>query len=284
MKDSIVIKKGDKLNRKKEDRRTKGLWDVFFVMAAVIALMFLCGTSVFSRKKVQDTVPDRISFYSNEVMRVMDTPVTLAEYMLYTVDVKTPYDEAHGDTYWSEYSYNAQGEKETNETIVKEEIAESIRLVKVLCAAGKAYGVSLSEDEENILKAGADEYYNSLIKAGTDSSFLTVGIVNKYVREQYLSERVYHAILQRSVTDAPSKMPSEKEEELCDALMEEIADLLARYDGDWQYSVNINWDLLNEFRFSDSWATGYPEPDKEDLDDAVRHLLDQNKKKEGETE
>lgn len=272
------------VDRKKEDRRAKGLWGVFSCMAIAVGLVVLCGRAVFNREKVPDTAPPRISFRSNEVMRVMDTPVTLAEYMLYTVDIKTPYDEAHGDAYWSEYSYNAQGEKETNETIVKEEIAAAIRLVKVLCAAGQIYGVSLSEDEESVLKASAKEYYDSLIKGGTDSSFLTAGIVAKYVKEQYLSERVYDAMLQRRVTGTSEEAASGREEELSGEIMEEIADLLERYDRNWQYSVNINWDLLDEFRFTDVRAMESFDPETEDLDGAVRYLLDQNEQREGESE
>lgn len=236
---------------------------VFFICtAACIGMVISAIIQAFGKNK-EETIPE-ISFRRNEAVRIMDTPVTLAEFMLYTVGIKTPYDEAHGEEYWSEYSYNAQGVKESNETIVKEEIADSIRLVKVLCAAEKKYGVSLSKEEEDILKANAVSYYDSLIKNGVDDSFLTSGIVNKYVREQYLSEKVYNCIKELHGDGG------EEETELSEALMGEIADLLDQYDGNYRYSVSINWPLLRRFRFYE-----YFDPDKEDMDDAIHYLLNQ---------
>lgn len=231
---------------------------------AVSVCMGGCGQAV------QES--EGISFLGNEAVRIMDAPVTIGEYMLYAVGVSAPYDGA-GEGYWSGYSYNAQGVKETNETIVKEEIAESIRIVKVLCAAGEEkYGISLTKEEEGVLKENAAAYYSSLVENGVEEGFLTPELVARFVKEQYLSEKVYKALLEKYTAGGDGG----DEEDVPEAFMEEVSGLLAEYDGSYRYQTSINWTMLDRFRFADS-ASG---ADGADLDNAVSYLLREGGKEE----
>lgn len=230
----------------KKDQRESGfpmpmrIACVVFLFSGIITV---CMGIACSQKSKEDP-PTEVSFLGNEAVRIMDTPVTLAEFMLYTVGIKTPY---------------------------KEEIAESIRIVKVLCAAGEKYGISLSEEEEAVLKDSADSYYDALMENGVDGSFLTSAVTNRYVREQYLSEKVYGCIKEKH---APAGEDGGEATELTEEVMDEIAELLDEYDGDYRYQTSINWELLNQFQFYE-YASGGADPD-----DAINYLLEKGGERE----
>ena len=202
-----------------------------------------------------------IDFHDNEAMRVMDTPVSMGEYMLYSVDIRTEYENTMGTDFYGKTGTNAKGQEETYENIIKEEIAESIRMVKVLCrAAEPEFGITLSRDEEETVKNNADSYYESLIDGGVDMDFLTKPVTEKFIREQYLSQKVYvklneqykedntQAVDVGNESDAEAATAvSEVPEELTDA----IAELEKKYDNSYDFETNINWELMDAYSFAE---------------------------------
>lgn len=252
--------------------RTKILCGIAGIVCIGTAVLFIANRP---RADTQET----ITFHENEAMRTMDTPVTMAEYMLYTLDVKNSYDEAMGENFYSQTGTNAEGETEIYENIVKEEIAESVRMVKVLCAAAEPeYEITLSEDEENVLEQNADDYYDSLMENGVDPDFMTPEIVRKYIREEYLSQKVYahlESIYGSSAQDTEAIDVGNDEnqgtqeaenEEISDELAEEIAKLVETYDSGYSIKTNINWELMDAFAFTQTYTT-------EDIDNALNTMI-----------
>lgn len=249
-------------------------------------VLLLAGAAAVCGRKAGLKETAAIAFYENEAMRTVDTPVTMAEFMLYAVDIKNGYDEAVGERFYEEIGTNAMGERESYENIVKEEIAESVRMVKALCSAAlPEYGISLSEDEETILREQADRYHLSLVENGVVSDFLTPEIVRKYIREEYLSRKVYEHLKekylpkeQRVLNVGNEWAENTKSDTLSDELMEEIAGIVVKYDGAYSFQTHINWELMDAFCFSEPAA--YP---AESIDDAVS-ILSQKAAKEDSSE
>ena len=175
-----------------------------------------------------------IAFGEDEAMRTVGAPVSVAEFMLYSVDVKTAGDGTVDDGFYERIGISASGAALTNENIVKEGIAESIRTVRVLCAAAGESGASLSADEERILKENAGTYHRQMTEAGVDEAFLSEETVERFVRETYLAGKVY------------ARMESLRGD------TEDIPALLERYDGSYSSRTSINWELLTGFSLQGS--------------------------------
>lgn len=245
----------------------------------IVCIILSAGLTAMYLPKDRPEKDTIIMFHENEAMRTLDTPVTMAEFMLYALGVKENYDESMEDHFYAQIGTNTDGEEETYENIVKEEIAESIRIVKALCAAAETeYGITLSKDEEMVLKSNADAYYETLLENGVDPVFLPQEIVRKYIREEYLSQKVYgHLKKQYNVADQiVVDVRNEQAEDgkamvdmVSDELAEEIAKLVEKYDHGYSYKTNINWELMDFFRFYEpkdlnidnvvntlSWPTG----------------------------
>lgn len=253
-----------------------------FPLSIVKIILLVIVTAIlilFAMHKIGTEKQDTITFYDNEAMRTMDTPVTMAEFMLYTLDVKSSYDEAMDDDFYAKTGTNAEGETETYENIVKEEIAESIRMVKTLCAAAEPeFQIALSEDEENVLKDNADTYYEMLMKNGVDPDFLSQEVVRKYIREEYLSQKVYdylgkqYQTENQTVVDVGNEQIGNEAETVestavSDELVAELARIVDEYDSGYSYKTNINWELMDSFKFYE--PTTYT---AEDIDNAVNAL------------
>ncbi|MGN0414869.1 MAG: hypothetical protein ACI4FX_05205 [Agathobacter sp.] len=242
--------------RKSPDSRKKsyiltGCGVAVLTAGAILAAVFT---------NIKDAKAETIVFHDNEAMRVMDTPVTMGEYMLYSVDIRNQYETSMGDDFYENTGKNAKGETETCENIVKEEIAESIRMVKVLCkAAEPEFGITLSEDEKKTVEENADSYYENLVEGGVDPEFLTKGVTEKYIREQYLAQKVYAKLEEEYGTDtngtvdvgnendADTVVSTEISEELTDA----VAELEEKYDGNYDFDTNINWELMDSYAFTE---------------------------------
>lgn len=276
------------MEKKKKTRKWKKEEIILACITAVLAIGAVAAACIFLAGSGKEEKKS-ISFHENEAMRVMDTPVTMAEYMLYSVDVRKQYESSKGTDYYQKTGTNAQGMTETNEDIVKEEIAETIRMVKVLCkAAEPEFGIKLSEDEKQKIKDNADIYYEDLTGNGVDEAFLTKSVTEKYLREQYLSQKVYTKLKETYGTDAGEAVDvgNERQEDTAvsaqasENLINAIADLEKKYDPDYDYTVNINWELMDYYSF-----TGIKKNlTDEEIQDAVDKLTDSATEMPEETE
>lgn len=242
--------------RKSPDNRKKsyiltGCGVAVLTAGAILAAVFT---------NIRDAEAETITFHDNEAMRVMDTPVTMGEYILYSVDIRNQYETSMGDDFYENTGKNAKGETETYENIVKEEIAESIRMVKVLCkAAEPEFGITLSEDEKKTVEENADSYYESLVEGGVDPEFLTKGVTEKYIREQYLAQKVYTKLEEEYGTDTTGAVDVGNENdadavastEISEELTDAVAELEEKYDGDYDFDTNINWELMDSYAFTE---------------------------------
>lgn len=247
--------------KKDEKRKTPDFRRKSYILSGCMVAVLTAGailTAVFTNKR--DSKAETIEFHDNEVMRVVDIPVTMGEYMLYSVDIRNQYETSMGDDFYESSGKNAKGETETYENIVKEEIAESIRMVKVLCkAAEPEYGITLSEDEKKTVVENADSYYENLVEGGVDPEFLTKGVTEKYIREQYLAQKVYAKLEEEYETDAPGAVDVGNENdadavastEISDKLTDAVAELEEKYDGDYDFDININWELMDSYDFTE---------------------------------
>jgi hypothetical protein len=235
---------------------------VVFAIAMTIRPVSLSSTT---------ETPTEIVFGEEEAVRIMGEPVSMDEFLLYALDVVNGYELQYGEDIWDQMTTDIEGEEETVENVTKEEIVETIRLVKVLCSVSEEYGISLTEDEESVMAETADSYYESVLEAGVeDEDGSMKEAIDNYYRENYLSQKVYE-YLQKNCDDyeeptlintasADAAQPADEDEELSSASVSSITDemaelcasLVTEKDPDFYYKTSINWAVLDQFIFSKS--------------------------------
>lgn len=264
---------------------TKGRAVKAGMLGAVIAasasiLILAASTCGMYGDKLEEVEQEKVIFGEDEAVRIMGEPVSMPEFMLYSVDIKNTYDEAMGEGFYAENGINAQGVNEPYENIVKEEIAESIRMVKVFCAAAEPeYGITLSAEEEEVLKENADSYYGQIVANGVDAGFLPGETVRVYIREEYLAGKVYAYLAKQhpsgegsAQVDVGNAQKGEAVQagvlEVSAGLAETCANLIEKYDAGYRYDTHINWELMGAFPFygQNTYTT-------EDMDSAISVML-----------
>lgn len=229
-------------------------WGAITIAVFIPLILAALAVGLFTKNNAAEA----IAFGEDEAVRIMGEAVSMGEFMLYSVDVKNAYDEAMGEGFYTETGINAQGVTEPYEYIVKEEIAESIRMVKTLCAAAEPeYGITLSKEEEQLLEENANAYYDALAENGIDTGFLPAETVRAYIREEYLAGKVYAYLKEQypSTEAAPIDVGNEQAEsqsvyaEASAELVEHVAGVMEKYDGGYRYDTHINWELMEAFPF-----------------------------------
>ena len=150
---------------------------VFISLAAVICCFLLsgCGTKVILTT----------GFAKDEVFHIADQSCTLSEIMVYLTDIQNQYETVYGSGIW-----DASLDGVSLEDNVKDTVLARIAQVKTMYLMAQSKGVELTEEQSEMVKQCAEDYYNSLSEGqieflGTDIEKLT-----EMYREYALSELV----------------------------------------------------------------------------------------------
>lgn len=246
-----------KKNKKKVSRLTVALTVIALSGAAVIT-----GSGVYITSQAQK-ISDRKSFGDNVVAKLNGESVSVAEFMLYSLDIKNGYEQQQGKDVWTQEKTDANGNKDTFENVTKEDVLEQIRFIWALKKEGNKKGIKLTEDENKVLKETADDYYTSLQKAKIDESLISPDDVLKFYKEYYYGQKVYYQLtgdnsVNESTASTGSSISTDSENTNAsttkdgEKLWQELVD---RWYPDFDYNLDINWDLLDQISFAESNKT-----------------------------
>ena len=138
--DRLVMKKGNILYR--------------IVPLVLVAGMLLSGCS---RNQEDMKVVLTTGFGKNEVFRIEETSCSREEIMVYLTNIQNHYETVYGERIWET---NIDGV--SLEENVKETALAKMAQIKAMTLLAEKHNVSLTEEEEGIVKEAAIEYYTSL--------------------------------------------------------------------------------------------------------------------------
>jgi foldase protein PrsA len=130
-------------------------------------------------------------FGKDEVFRIEDESCRTDEIMVYLTTIQNQYEGVYGEQIW-----NTELDGVTLEENVKETVLARIAQVKTMYLLAKEKGVELDEEEENLVKQAAAEYFASLNETELAAFGLTEDTVEKMYTQYALAEKVYDSIIE----------------------------------------------------------------------------------------
>ena len=262
-------------NQKKRKDIVKGnggkiVKNIFLTIAGVLVIG---GTAfgIHEWKNIKD-VAERTSFNSDEAGRINGKSVSMAEFMIYSIDVKNGYEAQYGNSIWTQETTDANGDEDTFENVAKESTFEQIRFVWALLKEGEKQGIKMTDEEKKVMNSTAKDYYKTLTEAGISTDVVQLSDIKKFYRENYLAQKVYYSLTGVSangLTEASTKSSSpskntetatesttesgnESSTQLSSEEMQKLWEkLIKEYYPDFDYKFDINWDLINEISFAE---------------------------------
>lgn len=257
-------------NQKKKKNTVKGnggnvVRNVFLVLAGVLVIG---GTAfgVHEWKNIKD-VAERTSFDSDEAGRINGESVSMAEFMVYSIDVKNGYEAQYGNSIWTQETTDANGNEDTFENVAKESTFEQIRFVWALLKEGEKREIKMTDEEKKVMNSTAKDYYKTLTKAGISTDIVKLSDIKRVYKENYLAQKVYYnltGVNANGLTEASTKNSSsesaesttesgtESNTQLSSEEMQKLWEKLTKkYYPDFDYKLDINWDLINEISFAE---------------------------------
>ncbi len=159
------------------------------VAVAAALVMSLPGCSF------QDALDRRIVFTTGfddrTVFRIEDASCSLSEAMVYLVNTQKEYEATFESDIW---------EKETDAGTVEDRLKESvlakIAQIKVMNLLAAENGIELTEQEKNLARQAADEYYETLTDADkTAMADVTSDDITQIITQQALANKLYDYII-----------------------------------------------------------------------------------------
>ena len=158
------------------------------LLAAVLALSTLtaCGDNDGGTKVVFTT-----GFGKDEVFRIGDESCTKAELMVYLTTTQNQYESVYGTEIW-----NTSLNGVTLEENVKETVLAKIAQIKTMYLLALEKELSLDEQEEELVKQAAEEYFQSLNEVEIEQMGVELKTIETLYREYALADKVYQHIIQ----------------------------------------------------------------------------------------
>lgn len=249
--------KKDPAMKRKMAKIIRNIFLVVLLICAVIGTIF----GVREWKKI-DNLAKRTTFSSDEAGRIGNDSISMAEFMLYSIDVKNGYETQYGDKIWSEVTKDANGNEDSFENVAKEDTFEQIRFTKALIKEAEKQKIELSDTEEKAMESSAEEYYQTLTGAGVSGDVVTVDDIKKFYKENYLAQKVYYKLTgvtdssqvtiktddtENSATESADSTESQFTTEDMQKLWKK---LINKYYPDFDYELDINWETINQISFA----------------------------------
>ena len=243
--------------------------NVFLALAGVLVI----GGTVFGIhewKNIKD-VAERTSFDSEEAGRISGKSVSMAEFMIYSIDVKNGYEAQYGNSIWTQETTDANGDEDTFENVAKESTFEQIRFVWALLKEGEKQGIKMTDEEKKVMNSTAKDYYKTLTEAGISTDVVKLSDIKRFYKENYLAQKVYYNLTGVSAngltetstkssssesteasTESTTESGTESSTQLSSEEMQKLWEkLIKEYYPNFDYKLDINWDLINEISFAE---------------------------------
>lgn len=249
--------KKDPAMKRKMAKIIRNIFLVVLLICAVIGTIF----GVREWKKI-DNLAKRTTFSSDEAGRIGNDSISMAEFMLYSIDVKNGYETQYGDKIWSEVTKDVNGNEDSFENVAKEDTFEQIRFTKALIKEAVKQKIELSDTEKKAMESSAEEYYQTLTEAGVSGDVVTVDDIKEFYKENYLAQKVYYKLT--GVTDssqvatntdstensATESADSTESQFTTEDMQELWKKLINKYYPDFDYELDINWEAINQISFA----------------------------------
>ncbi len=159
-------------------------------LVAIFVAMVICFSGCDGKKKETKTEGN-----STVVFQYGDNIVTLGEVYIYSQTVGERYVKQYGQDVWSLSIEGKDGEKVPMTDVVKEEIVEEIVRVKTLVEYADEYKITLSDNEENLIKNDATVFYEGLTDQDIQDMELSYEKVYMVMKDNTIAKKVSEKVL-----------------------------------------------------------------------------------------
>ena len=157
-----------------------------FITCLLLVSLLLTGCGAKKDKEIILTT----GFGEDEVFKMGESVCTLDEVMVYVADLQKQYEKAYGSQIW-----NTSIDGVSLENNVKEVALARISQVKAVCLMAQQRGVTLSDEELDLVKKAAEEYYQTYSESERKTLGIKKDTVERLYTEYALSKKVYDSII-----------------------------------------------------------------------------------------
>lgn len=162
---------------------------ILLVAIIAVVVVVLCGV-LFASCSGGTRVVFTTGFAKDEVFRIEEESCRKDEVMVYLTTIQNQYENVYGEEIW-----NASLDGVTLEENVKETVLARIAQVKTMYLLAVEKGVTLSEQELDLVEQATKEYFSSLSETEVELMGITEGTVRKLYTEYALAEKVYEQLI-----------------------------------------------------------------------------------------
>ncbi len=162
---------------------------ILSVAVIAVVVIALCGI-LFAACGGDTRVVFTTGFAKDEVFRIEDESCKKDEVMVYLTTIQNQYENVYGEEIW-----NASLDGVTLEENVKETVLARIAQVKTMYLLAVEKGVTLSEQELDLVEQATKEYFASLSDTEVELMGITEETVRKLYTEYALAEKVYEQLI-----------------------------------------------------------------------------------------
>lgn len=160
-------------------------------MAILLVAVFLystlcaCGGSTDNKKVVLTT-----GFEKDEIFRIEEVSCSKAEIMVYLTNIQNRYESVYGSEI-----LNTEIDGVTLEENVKETALANMAQVKAMTLLANKHGVTLTDEEAELVKEAAQEYYTSLNETEISLMGVNETTIESLYGEFALANKLYHYLI-----------------------------------------------------------------------------------------
>lgn len=267
-KNSKIIK--EKKQKKSENHKTLRIVRNILLGIILIVIVTVSAFGIHEWKIIKE-LDKRTTFTENEAGKIGGESVSMAEFMLYSIDVKNGYESQYGNEIWSEVTTDANGDEDSFENVAKEDTFEQIRFTRALLKEGENKKITLTDEEKEAMKASAKDYFKTLTDAGVNEDVVALSDIEKFYADNYYAQKVYYditginnyssgtlSIKESSTENVDSTETSQFTTEDMQKLWKK---LIKKYYPDFDYEIDINWENINQISFASEKQNSTEESD-----------------------
>ncbi len=166
-------------------KRPKKKLAVCCLLLLLTALLFGCKIPDKDTKIVLTT-----GFEENEIFRIESMSCYMPEVMVYLTTIQNQYESAYGPEIWTVDLNGISLEESVKETVIAQ-----IAQIKTMNLLAQHHGVTLDENELNLVSKAAEEYFTSLSEAEKQAMGATEETIFGLYSEYALAHKVYEYII-----------------------------------------------------------------------------------------
>lgn len=130
------------------------------------------------------------AFEKNELMRINTKSCFLPEMMLYLTTVQNRYEEVYGPEIWN---HTLEGVPVSEK--LKDMVLAKVAQIKVMNLMAESYGLSLTEEEKDVVFERANRFYDTLNSKEKELLGVKAEDIRNYYGEYALADKVYDYVI-----------------------------------------------------------------------------------------